>query len=288
MNRWLLGFIFIFGCHVQKNNPVHLSGPSIIGGTLVTESDPIHRFTVGLYDKKTRFVCTGSIISENLILTAAHCIESSPENIIIIFGLDFSAYDSNQLKSLRMAHSVHVHPNYKTENVSDLNWNDLAIVQFLGGLPEGYRPIEILKNSNLLKSGTAVQIAGYGATGVDLEEVSFKKDKKFKQGLASGEIICHDKNFNHCYRISFLGTDQLRSAPAYIEGFTEKEIRMNESKGHGTCVGDSGGPLIYQSENTLNLIGVTSRGSLFCDGPAIYTNAVEYLDWIERTAVELK
>lgn len=260
----------------------------IIGGTNVTSASPISHFVVGIYDKKTHFICTGSLIRKNLVLTAAHCIESAASNLVIIFGLDFTAYDTNDLNQLRIGNATKVHPDYKKENPSDLDWNDLALIRFSGDLPEGYAPISLLEDSSQLKQGSTVQMAGFGASGVEFDEITIKKDKKFKQELEAGNIVCYDKNSTQCYSIHFLGSDQLRATQAEIEGFTEKEFRLNEGHGHGTCVGDSGGPLIYQSENKINLIGITSRGSPFCDGPAIYTNALEYSEWLEQAAIELK
>ena len=124
-------------------------------------------------------------------------------------------------------------------------------------------------------------MAGYGASRVETEEV-VKRDKKFKKDLENGDVVCSDKELTYCFRIDFLGSDILRSASGVIEGFTEKEIRLDESNGEGTCVGDSGGPLLVLINNTYKLVGVTSRGSEFCDGPAVYTNATEYRDWIFR------
>jgi secreted trypsin-like serine protease len=288
-----LSFLFFISCSDQKTSQFqsitqNQINPAIIGGIDVPLSNPISHFTVGLYDKKLGSICTGTLIQEDLILTAAHCIEGSASNLVIIFGLDFTALDANNLKSLRSASRVKVHSDFKKNNPSDLDWNDIAVVQFSGSLPEGYSPVEILNDLKLLKQKTPVLMAGFGASGVDLEEVSAKKDKKFKKDLESGDIVCYDKKFTQCYRITFLGSDRLRSTEASIEGFTEKEIRMNEAHGQGTCVGDSGGPLLYQNKDILTLIGVTSRGSQFCDGPAVYTNATEYLDWIEQSKKELK
>lgn len=289
---FVFSLLFVLSCSSEKNfqqifSHQNIKNQAIIGGIDASTAHPFSRFVVALYDKKNRYICTGSLISENVILTAAHCIETEATNITVIFDLDFFAYDSNNLKLLRTANVIKIHPGYKKNNTSDFDWNDLALVQFTGGLPEGFSPVQILKDSEQLKRDLTVQIAGFGATRVEFEEIISKKDKKFKQDLASGNIVCYDKQFNQCYAVHFLGSDRLRFTEAQIEGFTEKEIRMYEAHGKGTCVGDSGGPLLFQAQDSLKLIGVTSRGSLFCDGPAIYTNATQYNNWIEQAVNEL-
>jgi len=54
-----------------------------------------------------------------------------------------------------------------------------------------------------------------------------------------------------------------------------------------TCNGDSGGPLMKQSETSPShwvLVGITSFGPASCanvDFPGIYTNVNSYMDWIK-------
>lgn len=50
------------------------------------------------------------------------------------------------------------------------------------------------------------------------------------------------------------------------------------------CLGDSGGPLQYESSSgSIEIIGITSwgRGCARPNLPGIYTNVVNYLDWID-------
>lgn len=295
MNKaiFFAGLFFLFSCSSEKNIssavPLTNTAPAIIGGAEISADNVISHFVVGLYDTKTHFMCTGSLIRKDLVLTAGHCIESAASNIVVVFALDFTAFDNNDTQVLRTASSVRVHPGYKENNPADLDWDDIALVHFSGTLPEGYAPISFLKDSSVLKRGQTLSLAGYGATGVELEEVKAKKDKKFKQALDAGEVFCNDDEMKDCYRINFLGTDRLRSTETQIEGFTKKEIHTNESRGHGTCVGDSGGPIFLQAEDkSIQLVGLTSRGAEFCDGPAVYTNALEYIDWINQVADELQ
>lgn len=292
---YLIISCFLFSCSPVKNIQFVMTDKylfennnySIIGGKDISSTDSLSHSVVGIYDTKTRFICTGSIIDQNIILTAAHCIESLPEKLIIIFGLDFSVFDLNQKNFLRTAQKVKIHPKFSGDPKTDLDWNDIALIQFSGGLPDGFKPIEFLEKNVQLNQGMSVQMAGFGANQVELEDVQYQKGRQFQKDLDAGEIICYDKTYSHCFIVHFLGTDRLRSTEAAIEGFTDKEIRLNEAKGHGTCVGDSGGPLLFKTENQYKLIGITSRGSQFCDGPAVYTNALEYLDWIKQTISEM-
>lgn len=275
----------VVGCSSNKSGTMtNLSLNPVIGGTDVQKTEAIASFTVGLFDQKNNFICTGSLISENKVLTAAHCIETTAANLFVVFDLNFKALDSKNMNVLRSAKSVRVHPGYNDKqddsDASVLDTNDIAVIEFEGSLPEGYKPIEFLKDHSLLKRGTPVQVAGFGANKVEEEEVT-KRDRNFKKDFANGDVICTDEKFSYCFRLDFLGSETLRTASVEIQGFSEKEIRLNETKGYGTCVGDSGGPLLLKSESGFSLVGVTSRGSIACDGPAIYTNALEYLDWIQ-------
>ena len=271
----------------EKNEFAKDSQSAVIGGIDVQSTYAIASFTVGIYDQKNNFICTGSLISENKVLTAAHCIETTASNLFIVFDLNFDALKTKNAEVLRQAKEVYVHPGYDKgrdeSSAGTLDTNDIAVIEFEGVLPKTYKPIEFLKDESLLKRGTPVQVAGFGANQVEEEEVT-KRDRHFKKDFANGDVICTDEELTYCFRLDFLGSETLRTASVQIQGFSEKEIRLSETKGQGTCVGDSGGPLLFKSESSYFLVGVTSRGSMACDGPAIYTNALEYLEWIQSPA----
>lgn len=287
------GALFLFACSGEKSSQQiqqtqNLNSDSVVGGTDLSSADPISHFVVGLYDEKSGFMCTGSLIREDLVLTAAHCVDGAASNIVVIFDVNFAAYDAKNVKVLRKATHAKVHSDYKTQNSSSIDWHDIAVIQFTGGLPEGYKPVQILADSSLLKRDSVMHVAGYGATGVELEEVKAKKDKKFRDALDSGDVFCSDKSLTYCFRLNFLGSEHLRHTEVSIEGLSETEIMTNESNGHGTCVGDSGGPMLHSSEGGFLLAGITSRGSEMCNGPAIYTSVAAHKTWIEQALSELK
>jgi secreted trypsin-like serine protease len=53
--------------------------------------------------------------------------------------------------------------------------------------------------------------------------------------------------------------------------------------GKGTCNGDSGGPILLGDQKTV--VGIVSFGSQECElgFPTIYTNVLNYLQWIGET-----
>lgn len=58
------------------------------------------------------------------------------------------------------------------------------------------------------------------------------------------------------------------------------------SKNHGTCNGDSGGPLMCKnSEGAYVLKGIVSYGEKHCAylRPGVFTNVNKFVDWIEKT-----
>ena len=60
----------------------------IIGGTIVDASDPVASTTVLVTDGN--YICTGSIIDTDLVVTAAHCVAAPAENLKIVFALDIN------------------------------------------------------------------------------------------------------------------------------------------------------------------------------------------------------
>ncbi|CAG2111847.1 unnamed protein product, partial [Medioppia subpectinata] len=68
----------------------------------------------------------------------------------------------------------------------------------------------------------------------------------------------------------------------------DEHVKLNDMKlcaggigGHDSCMGDSGGPLIYNIEGRMHVIGVVSFG-LPCaqkDYPGVYTKVSKYYDW---------
>lgn len=290
--------LFSVGCGLSSNQTSSYfsenKSSQIIGGTKVAEGAPITASIVGIYDTENQFTCTGTLLADNVVLTAAHCVEAKANRIRIVFGLELmSTINAREVdirqNFIRTATSVKVHPKYDdvANELKNTDWHDIALIKFAGTVPEGYKPATFLTDSSLLVKGAMVTLAGYGVTSVEAEQVDVKKIKNIDKAIEDGDIVCDDDANTHCFKVVFIGDDELYETKAPIEALAETEVRLDEGE-HGTCVGDSGGPAYIEKDGQYYFFGITSRGSFACDSEGVYTNALTYKDWIDENVKLLK
>lgn len=266
-------------------------GAGIMGGSVLKETDPVAASVVGIWDSKEKFMCTGTLIADDIVLTAAHCVVGKPAQLKVVFGTEvFSTLYAREVD----IQQEYIHPviaakaneNYERdeEKQPQADQNDIAVIKFKGALPPGFKPAQMLKDVKELSRGVAVTVAGYGVSKVDVNEVNPKSisKKKLMEGVLSGEIVCDD-NLINCFEVEMSGDGTLKSAQAKIKRLTESEVRLDESHGEGTCNGDSGGPAFVQKNGEYFLFGVTSRGNMLCNEEGVYTNAIVHAEWIQKT-----
>jgi len=131
-----------FGYYVEEQN--YSSGLFVVNGEKSTEKS-IHAKHVVMFNGISS--CSGTIISDKAILTAAHC-ENSFETIHFGMG-EITKPVSDSV----------IHEDY---NMKERFSPDLAIVFFEGGLPEGFEPMPLLEDSSLIQNGQEVFVAGFG------------------------------------------------------------------------------------------------------------------------------
>lgn len=280
--------LFAVSCgnsNLDTNNTVKKG--SIMHGSVVRSDDAIKNHIVAVIDVEKGGVCTGTIIASNIVVTAAHCAPEKPKDLVIVFALDAYSMLGTREEDYKQAFIRTVtHFQYKDgydpENETvDVDTDDIAILKFKGDLPEGYAPAPFLADKKELGIGKSVTVAGFGVDTVVTTKINPKKYPNFEEALAYGEVICND-NLTYCIKIESSGEGILRKGRAPIASKSAKEVILDERKS-GTCSGDSGGPAFIFKDNKYYLFGVTSRGGALCDDVGVYTNALEYIDWINET-----
>lgn len=250
------------GQQSSSSEPLELSTivreNAIVGGKLASTKDWVAHHIVGLMitDGPThqQAICTGTIISEDTVMTAAHCMPDPKGSLEVRFGLKILD-GSGRFKSAHVS-GYKANELYKSHSENTKETHDIALVHFDGGLPAGFVPAEILQSDNVLEDGAIVTLSGYGVSnGVT------------NQG--SGILRKVDVNILHA-------------------DFSKSEVEIDQSASKGACYGDSGGPAFVQSGKQLFVWGVTSRGANGCASTSVYTKATAYRSWISKTMTALR
>ncbi|XP_055382217.1 trypsin delta-like [Condylostylus longicornis] len=232
----------------------------IVGGASTTIQQFPHQVSLR-YQNRHR--CGGSIISENVVLTAAHCVTGINRNQMIVrAGTTYRDSPGTDVKISKII----IHTGYRTTTEHD---NDIAILILNDKLKYSTKIQAInldnnLNNFNSTKIGNVAFVSGWGA----LRE----------GGSSSGAL-----NY-----VSILVVDQTTCRNAYYpEPITEGMLCAGVSAGgRDSCQGDSGGPLIVFNGGEPILIGVVSWGNGCARPryPGVYAKVANYRSWISKNA----
>ncbi len=323
----LVGVLTSAACTPTQKGVVGLENQTgIIGGEAVKSTDPIASSTVSLVamvetedGQQAEFGCTGSIIAKNLVLTAAHCIpgkEYKRVAIAIVFHTDMQKASR---AVVRYVDTYLSHPEYgagdkrlqatierlKKEGnptgegvtLTDLEQgadnNDIAVVRFQGGLPEGYKVAPILADESVLTAGKSVTLAGYGLTEVVKTKVDPKTYPDFEKAVKEHVVQCHYVS-GDCFTLENKNENILKKTDVtVIAPFGETEMDLDQTKGKGACHGDSGGPALVEVEGIQYVWGITSRGTGQggiddCSEIATYTKVKPHAGFIQWAAKNLQ
>ena len=133
------------------------SADKLRGGRLLGADEVMAKSTVILIFKSggDTSLCTGTLIAEDLILTAAHCLTGTVP--LIHFG-------TNVLKGgNRVQATVAIYPRSYSSVVSATNRYDVGLVRFAGGLPQGFEVARFAPRGYEPRVGDRVTVVGGGS-----------------------------------------------------------------------------------------------------------------------------
>uniref|UniRef100_A0A182Q0D7 Peptidase S1 domain-containing protein n=1 Tax=Anopheles farauti TaxID=69004 RepID=A0A182Q0D7_9DIPT len=242
----------------------------IVGGEEAKYGEFPHHALLGYQKTGARwdyeFQCGGSLISEQHVLTAAHCFTWEIDPTIVRLGVYNTAIETGREYDIDIE-SYRKHPAYS----SGRSYNDVAVVK----LKHAITFTNQIRPACLWRTQTDPSFQ-YLATG-------FGKNDSFSSTLSTVMMKVELKEFqaSDCNR-AFKGARQLR------RGMDEGQLCVGSEAGEGrdTCQGDSGGPLQILTGPktcTYSIVGITSIGGPCGIGvsKAIYTNVSHYVGWIE-------
>lgn len=227
------------------------------------------------------YVCGGTLIDEQHIVTAAHCATKQnfqhprdPKELVVILG-KYGLWVSGKFEQPFTVIKVSVHEDFNRTSF----YNDIAILKL--NKPTEYtsyvRPICLWEDNTSLD--TVINKVGIA--------VGWGRDHK---GHSTTDLLMQA----NMPVISTL--DCIYSYPEFYSLYTNKVTNFcaGSANGMSVCLGDSGGGLIFPKSGTTGantvwqLRGIVSnsvsRGDS-CDPNkyVIFTDASKYLDWIAKT-----
>ncbi|CAI6344139.1 unnamed protein product [Macrosiphum euphorbiae] len=240
----------------------------IVGGTDSIPGEFPWQISLQIVTGKTaRHVCGGSVINENWVLTAAHCVVGLSENIVlsVVAGKNDLYTVENYDQRVKVT-DIHF-------NGFDKKWfsRDIALLKVLPALVfdgSHVSPICIPRPQTQFENALAV-VTGWGRLSENGEFAHVLQKVRLP-------LIAVDDCLN-LYNHAGYG-DYVSQCVVCGAGSPEYEA--------DSCQGDSGGPLTcLADDNRFYLCGIVSWG-LGCAHPTypgVYTAVSCYSDWIRDT-----
>ena len=269
----LLTLLFVFGCienptevdiaQIENETlikemeyPIHFQTETrIVGGTEVDPPCPEckYPFMVSVQSASGYHFCGGSLVREDWVVTAAHCVDGWPANAIRVeIGLH-NIYYTEGAQTLNVEEVI-IHPDWN-DNMINFDYALLRLEAPVDITELGFEPIQLITDESNDDEPIMGTTMGWGTTSYG--------------GPSSNVLLEVDVPIDDdC---------------GYNGGITDNMVCAGDSNGgEDACQGDSGGPLIMtNTAGEFELIGIVSWGYGCAEPnyPGVYSRIYPERDW---------
>lgn len=204
-----------------------------------------------------KHLCGGSLIADQWVLSAAHCLEEVGNETLQVLVGAHSLSEAEPNKRLVGIRALFPHPNSSAEN----NHDDLLLIQLEERVATNphVQVLAFQRNDRDVPAGTQCEVAGWGI----ISNTGKLPDKlQYVELAVISRTVCNTR--------------------IHYDGAITEKLMCTESKKKDSCKGDSGGPLVCNGVAE----GVVATGSRICGNwkkPGIYTRIPPYVAWITST-----
>lgn len=227
-------------------------GSEIINGAKAPEE--IMQYMASVQTGNGVHICGGFLISEEFVITAAHCEDQNPQSVVL------GSHNLNKVDDETMRYEIKK-CKYPLKETTRAHVPDIMLLKLSRKAP--LKPVPLPQTVVKLMENTKCSVAGWGLT---------KTNGFGSQDLrvANVSIISHEVCGTLWAKVRVHLPEEVICAGGY-----------NSDKGF--CQGDSGGPLVCSG----TAVGVVSFNFLrICDYPNfpnVYTDLRHFLPWIKST-----